>query len=162
MNCTNCGAAMKPIVDRHYLYCAHCSTFHFPGELAESVDRVTPLGDASPAECPVCNLRLASGAVERRPVVYCEKCRGLLVSCADFAYIVKTRRARRSGVDGEVTPLNREELERVVNCPHCQRRMDVHPYCGPGAVVIDTCSQCRVVWLDHGEIGAIENAPGRR
>jgi Zn-finger nucleic acid-binding protein len=38
--------------------------------------------------------------------------------------------------------------------------MDVHPYYGPGNVVIDTCGKCGLVWLDHGEMAVIENAPG--
>jgi Zn-finger nucleic acid-binding protein len=39
--------------------------------------------------------------------------------------------------------------------------MDVHPYYGPGNVVIDTCIDCRVLWLDHGELRKIRDAPGR-
>jgi Zn-finger nucleic acid-binding protein len=39
--------------------------------------------------------------------------------------------------------------------------MDVHPYYGPGAVVLDSCARCTLIWLDHGEIAAIERAPGR-
>jgi len=38
--------------------------------------------------------------------------------------------------------------------------MDVHPYYGPGNVVIDTCGQCYLVWLDHGELKQIADAPG--
>jgi Zn-finger nucleic acid-binding protein len=40
--------------------------------------------------------------------------------------------------------------------------MDVHPYYGPGSQVIDSCPHCRLVWLDAGELAAIERAPGRR
>ena len=39
--------------------------------------------------------------------------------------------------------------------------MDVHPYYGPGNVVIDTCGQCYLVWLDHGELKQIADAPGQ-
>jgi Zn-finger nucleic acid-binding protein len=39
--------------------------------------------------------------------------------------------------------------------------MDVHPYYGPGNVVIDTCSGCDMVWLDHGELKQIADAPGQ-
>jgi hypothetical protein len=84
------------------------------------------------------------------------------VSCDDFAAIVRKRRARHSGTDGESSPLNPEELKRLIRCPICHARMDVHPHYGPGAVVIDSCSRCRVVWLDQGELAAIERAPGLR
>ena len=39
--------------------------------------------------------------------------------------------------------------------------MDVHPYYGPGNVVIDTCSACDMVWLDYGELKQITDAPGQ-
>ena len=37
--------------------------------------------------------------------------------------------------------------------------MDAHPYAGPGAVIIDSCSECCVNWLDHGELQRIVRAP---
>jgi Zn-finger nucleic acid-binding protein len=37
----------------------------------------------------------------------------------------------------------------------------VHPYYGPGNVVIDTCSRCDLIWLDFGELKQIADAPGR-
>jgi hypothetical protein len=39
--------------------------------------------------------------------------------------------------------------------------MDVHPYFGPGNVIIDTCGTCDLVWLDFGELKQIEDAPGQ-
>ncbi len=45
-------------------------------------------------------------------------------------------------------------------CPLCRKKMDVHPYYGPGGIVIDTCSRCDAVWLDSGELGQITDAPG--
>jgi Zn-finger nucleic acid-binding protein len=39
--------------------------------------------------------------------------------------------------------------------------MNVHPYYGPGNVVIDTCSRCDLVWLDFGELQQISDAPGQ-
>ena len=162
MNCKNCGAALTPIPERHYMYCDHCSTFYFPTDLAGSDDRITPLGESVPLHCPVCDLELFLGVVENESVYYCEKCRGFLVKCDDFAAIVRKRRARRMGIEGAATPLNPEELQRHIQCPVCHRRMDVHPHYGPGPVVIDSCSYCQVVWLDQGELAAIERAPGLR
>jgi hypothetical protein len=36
--------------------------------------------------------------------------------------------------------------------------METHPYYGPGNIVVDTCSECGYLWLDHGEITRVENA----
>jgi Zn-finger nucleic acid-binding protein len=32
---------------------------------------------------------------------------------------------------------------------------------GQANVVVDLCTACRMIWLDHGELGAIVSAPGR-
>jgi Zn-finger nucleic acid-binding protein len=36
--------------------------------------------------------------------------------------------------------------------------METHPYYGPGNIVVDTCSECGYLWLDHGDISRVENA----
>jgi hypothetical protein len=75
--------------------------------------------------------------------------------------VIAERRAERTGPPAKPAPLDPEELERHIDCPTCGATMEVHPYYGPGNVVIDSCARCRLIWLDHGEIGAIERAPGR-
>jgi Zn-finger nucleic acid-binding protein len=39
--------------------------------------------------------------------------------------------------------------------------MDTHPYLGPGHIVIDSCSECGLNWLDSGELMRIVRAPDR-
>jgi len=39
--------------------------------------------------------------------------------------------------------------------------METFQYNGPGNIVIDTCHQCDLIWLDFGEITKVVNAPGR-
>jgi len=39
--------------------------------------------------------------------------------------------------------------------------MSTHPYAGPGVIVVDTCDQCLMIWLDYGELARVVNAPGR-
>ena len=36
-----------------------------------------------------------------------------------------------------------------------------HPHMGPGTIVIDTCDQCNLIWLDPGEFLRVINAPGK-
>jgi len=161
MNCTNCGAPVRLIDGRDYFCCDFCSTFHFPQPLEASADGVTSLGEQSDVECPICQGPLCAGTIDRNRVLFCETCRGVLVEGEIFTHIVRKRRAERSGPADKPKPLNQEELERKVDCPVCHKSMDVHPYYGPGNVVIDSCIRCHLVWLDHGEIAAIERAPGR-
>ncbi|MGD0548268.1 MAG: hypothetical protein ABR991_10645, partial [Terracidiphilus sp.] len=39
-------------------------------------------------------------------------------------------------------------------------RMDAHFYGGPGNVVIDSCEECCVIWLDRGEARRIARSAG--
>lgn len=162
MNCSNCGGPMELVEGRHYLSCRYCSTIGFPTELEDSSDRIKSLESLSDCSCPHCNIQLSEGLIEKVKVDYCEQCRGLLVSSPAFAQIVKQRRAEHRGPDDSPQPLKSDELNRRLNCPSCEQRMEVHPYYGPGNAVVDSCHRCELIWLDHGELGAIERAPGKR
>jgi Zn-finger nucleic acid-binding protein len=94
-------------------------------------------------------------------VLHCAACRGVLLPRTIFAQVVHQRRAAARGPGSIAVPLDPAELRRTVTCPQCRQRMDVHPYYGPGNVIIDTCATCDAVWLDSGELGNIVDAPGR-
>jgi hypothetical protein len=44
------------------------------------------------------------------------------------------------------------DLRRKIGCPGCGRPMDAHFYAGPGHIVIDSCEDCSLIWLDHGKL----------
>jgi len=92
---------------------------------------------------------------------YCQTCRGLLLDRQTFVDAVQTKRAWATGEPRVPGPLDRRDLERAVDCPRCRQRMSTHPYYGPGRIVIDTCDACNLVWLDHGELERVVDAPGR-
>lgn len=158
MNCHNCGAPMQVVSSRDYFYCPYCTSFHFP---PESSDGVRVLGELGQVDCPLCRQRLVSAAVVGMPVLYCTKCRGVLVMQDVFSLLVPHLRACHSGPSRPPRPLDRAELERELACPSCGRPMRDHPYYGPGNVIIDVCAPCRLIWLDHLELRAIAEAPGR-
>ena len=148
---------------REYLQCEYCHALVFTADNPLRVDRVTPSGRQLDAECPVCQKLLCMGQIEERPVLYCGGCYGLLLKNEDFGVITRLRRARRVGGDAEACrPLNTEEYDRRICCPNCRDRMEVHPYYGPGNIVMDSCSECQYVWLDHGELRTVEQAEGGR
>jgi Zn-finger nucleic acid-binding protein len=161
MNCSNCGAPLKPIAGRDYSYCEFCDTFCFAASLEDSPDGVTFLGEAGGVVCPACESPLSKGGIKGSQILFCENCRGILVDSENFAEVVRRRRADRSGPPDEPRPLDPADLKRHIDCPLCGRPMEVHPYYGPGNAVIDSCARCRMVWLDHGELAAIVQAPGR-
>jgi Zn-finger nucleic acid-binding protein len=158
MNCENCGAPMVLVRDRDYFFCEYCGSFHFP---EESSNGITVL-DESPdnLRCPICQNTLSRASIDGCRALYCKKCRGILTDQPSFTKIVNSRRARASGPPDKPRPLNPEELQRQIRCPYCGEMMETHPYYGPGNIVIDTCRRCHVIWLDHGELGEVTDAPG--
>jgi Zn-finger nucleic acid-binding protein len=164
MNCPNCGARMRFVDQRRHLVCEYCATIQFLDHCAADPtagpDRVRVLGPQEQLACSVCGVLLTVGVIERCQVLYCTTCRGVLSDRGTFADIVRRRRRTFEGPRDAPRPLDPTELRREIACPKCSGRMDVHPYYGPGSVVIDTCARCGAVWLDLGELGAIERAPG--
>lgn len=161
MNCRNCGAPMELFERRRYYFCTFCGSFAFID--APAVDGVRVLERPEPARvCPLCGAPLAMALLDDAyRVEHCERCRGILLPRATFADAVTRRRARQSGIPAPPVPLDPRELKRVVVCPSCQLPMDVHPYYGPGNVVIDSCQRCDLIWLDFGELAQISEAGGR-
>ena len=149
---------MKIVQARNYFFCEHCSSFHFP---TESRDFVRELGESSGIDCPVCQMCLVTASVAEAPALHCRNCRGVLMDQESFAFVVRLLRTRTRGLPEPPRPLNLEDLEREMDCPHCTGVMDTHPYYGPGNVVIDVCPCCAIIWLDHCELDIIASAPGR-
>jgi Zn-finger nucleic acid-binding protein len=160
MNCVNCGAPMTLVDGRDDFLCDFCSTLRLPKASDVSADGVKPPGQESRLLCPICEVELSAGLIVGNPVLYCETCRGALFGGENLLHVVRKLRAERTGPPDKPRPLNPEELRRKIRCPACRGVMEAHPYYGPGNVVVDSCAQCRLVWLDQGEIGAIERAPG--
>jgi Zn-finger nucleic acid-binding protein len=119
------------------------------------------LGETGDVACPVCSTGLVTASVAEVRVLHCPKCRGVLAAQEAFSTMVKLLRAGARGEPDPVRPVSQEALQREIACPYCVRAMDTHPYYGPGNAVVDNCPRCAVIWLDHGELADIRDAPGR-
>jgi hypothetical protein len=85
----------------------------------------------------------------------------MLVEMDVFVDLIEWLRSHRSGPAAAATAADLRDLSRKIACPQCHRPMDTHFYAGPGNIVIDDCSRCKLNWLDYGEIGRIVSAPDR-
>jgi Zn-finger nucleic acid-binding protein len=160
MNCANCGAAMELIESRRYFRCRHCGSYHFPATVETEGIRISGVGAHAP-DCPVCELPMAHAVLDdKHPVDFCTTCRGVLLARVAFAMATNTRRAWATTPPVEPLPVDRRELHRHLTCPKCRGRFETYPHLGPGNVVIDNCVRCDLIWLDFGELRAIEQAPG--
>jgi Zn-finger nucleic acid-binding protein len=152
MNCSNCGAPMRGVRDADHFVCDFCASFHFP---QRNLDGVAILGGPGQRKCPVCAEALISAAVQRKPVEHCSKCQGVLSDRRAFNGIVEQLRARNRRPRQDPRPIDPAERDRLLLCPVCKAPMEVHPYYGPGNVLLDSCHVCNLVWLDHGEIASL-------
>lgn len=159
MNCPSCGAPMRLQADKDYLVCDYCGTMHFPDPNA---DGVRVLDVVALESCPVCKVPLVHAAVNGERILYCNRCRGLLVEMEVFVAILDELRSRQPGTEFSVRQPDWNDLKRHINCPRCGAEMETHPYGGPGNVIIDSCEHCSMNWLDYSELQRIVRAPDRR
>ena len=160
MNCQNCGAPLVLMRERDYYRCEYCGTFYFP---SSSPDGVRLLGeDTERIKCSLCGSPLQMATFDDHYRGYlCRGCRGILFNRPTFRQLIEIRRAKAIIPPEPPTIFEQKELQRRVRCPMCSQIMDAHPYLGPGSIIIDTCDQCDLIWLDYHELDKIVNAPGK-
>ena len=141
---------------KDFLACDYCGATHFP---EANPDGVRVLGEATESLCPRCSPTLGTASLAGARVTYCNHCHGVLIPMDDFMGVVEELRSRHETAAYPGQQPDWHDLDRATACPTCRRRMDTHPYGGPGNVIIDTCEDCSVNWLDYGELQRIVRAP---
>jgi Zn-finger nucleic acid-binding protein len=155
--CPACGAPITPKPDTEGYKCDYCHAVFYPGEEDDGVVLASDPGDGAQA-CPVCSVPLVQAAIAKIPVLFCTHCHGLLMPMNMLQSLIDASRAA-DHTPAVQTPPDPSELKRTIQCPKCNRRMDTHPYAGPGNVIIDSCGDCWLLWLDRGELARIAHAP---
>ena len=158
MNCQHCGAPLQLVPHRDFFVCGHCDSLYHPDP---NRDGLKLLEEPSGVACPVCREELVAGSVDRIRVQACSHCLGILTDNSGLLHFLRFVDVEPGAAELPPRPLRPEELARRVACPSCDRKMDTHPYSGPGNVVIDSCANCGLVFLDHGELDAITRANAR-
>jgi Zn-finger nucleic acid-binding protein len=164
VNCPSCGAPITLKPDTEGFKCDYCHAVFFPGE---EDDGVTVLGEAVDPDqtlaCPLCNLPLVQASIAKIPLLYCTACHGLLLPMQVLPSLIDELRIdelqKAQGSPAVQTPPDQGDLKRTIQCPKCHRRMDTHFYAGPGNVIVDSCGECFLIWLDRGELTRIVHAP---
>lgn len=162
MNCRNCGAPLSPAAFSETTRCCHCDTQNDVSRGLRGADRIVWSSDPADMDCPRCAEPLVHASVDDHRVKACPECQGMILTTAAFGSLVRQRRSEFRGADRTPHPLNLDDLSDPIYCPECRWTMEVHPYYGPGNQIIDSCVRCGLVWIDSGEITAIEHAAGRR
>ena len=136
-------------------HCEYCGGYDFPDL---NLDGVALLDETSPYACPMCRQPIVSAVVRDVRIFSCPNCHGNLIDQSKLLPIL--RLAQSSAPKNELPPRppGKSELGRSVICPSCQKKMNSYPYGGPGNIIIQGCEQCRLVWLDFGELSRIVRA----
>jgi Zn-finger nucleic acid-binding protein len=161
MNCASCGAPLIDVARAGVMNCRYCQSQQVLTG-GDGLDGVVLLGAPTDLDCPACGDQLVMAVVDDLACRACPTCFGVTLPQEDFGELVARRRANHQGADHLAGTMNLDALAHQRDCPICREAMEVHPYYGPGNTIIDSCSSCRLVWLDAGELLAIEQAPGRR
>jgi Zn-finger nucleic acid-binding protein len=145
---------MKLKADMESYKCEYCQSVYLP---EKNDDGVRVLDESVGLNCPLCNLPLVHAVLAKVPIIYCTGCRGMLIPMPALEPLIEQVRAS-GGVEAVPSAPDKEDLRRTIDCPQCHRHMDEHFYGGPGNVIIDSCEECSLIWLDHGAITRIASA----
>ncbi len=130
--------------------------FHSPEDDVVFLDRLVGL------PCPKCQGELVIASASGLKIAGCQQCHGLLLQKNVMAGLIRNRRATWPGEDANPRPVDPDELRESCYCVACEQEMETHIYGGPGNVIIDSCAQCGLAWLDVTELRRITEAPGNR
>lgn len=161
-HCHTCGAPVNTLISAGRLSCDYCGTVHNLRPEALSSDRVSWINEEADHACPNCRIPLSRALVDAEKVEACRQCFGILMVREGFSTVIESRRSLFRGTEVAPVLYDPRALEHSLDCPACRKRMETHPYYGPGNVVIDSCHACALIWVDTGELTQIEKAPGRR
>jgi len=141
--------------------CDYCKSLYVPGVNDEGVSELDELPDRL---CPICaiplwNATLKTSEGQGAHIWSCKHCRGMMIPMGGFPDLVEQIRDSDPGAEIPPAAPDPRDLQRKIDCPACHKHMDAHVYFGGGNVVIDSCEQCELNWLDHGELMRIARAP---
>ena len=114
-------------------------------------------------QCPVCDSPLRTVDYEGIKIDTCDGCQGEWLDAGELRPILKAREVRFDeqqrraiAAAAKVTGVKLDKANRKLTCPKCGRRTDAVNYGGDTGIVIDKCSECGGIWLDHGELEKIQ------
>jgi Zn-finger nucleic acid-binding protein len=159
MNCTNCGA---PLPAKSNI-CGFCKTlndtdlFRFSGNVTK--------GEEAETNCPRCDLKLRSVALNLGQdfnIERCRNCLGLFFDPSELASLLDSVGSSAHEIDhARMQTLIDEEVRHqdpnefsYVPCPACSQLMHRKAYGVRAGVIVDRCKE-HGVWLDGGELGQL-------
>ncbi len=115
-------------------------------------------------QCPYHEMEMVKEIYEAQiEIDKCPTCRGIWLDPGELESIQKTQEIDysdklKAGVNKDAMQYNRDrQLEaEPINCPSCATLMEKHEHNHNSLIVIDFCPSCKGIWLDEGELEALE------
>ena len=106
-------------------------------------------------QCPTCDAPLDVGRYEGQMLHRCTGCQGHFLEHQNLRAIERERQVNvPPQAAGSTTRQPGEEF--ILLCPRCQQTMKKFRYGKEPAVTVDQCPSCKALWLDAGELEAIQ------
>ena len=94
----------------------------------------------------------------------CPSCKGVMLSADDLDSIEHSHDDNALNELSSMPEFWNQEIDKEaqktfgeIKCPHCNIPMTTKEYGFTSQIEIDTCPSCRNIWLDKGELKAIES-----
>jgi Zn-finger nucleic acid-binding protein len=107
------------------------------------------------ANCPRCARPLEEEQLDQLTFRCCRACKGMLMPHADLIGVLDRSWHAVPKEKAETTAFRVSEGwqdEPTFLCPDCSQTMEKYGYMGIGAIQIDRCDPCALVWLDADEL----------
>lgn len=105
--------------------------------------------------CPSCEQPLESMSYEGQRLHQCSGCEGHLVEHQNLRTIERKREVQVVAAAAGTSTRSAGE-EEILLCPRCTRVMNKFQYGKQPMVMVDQCPSCKALWLDAGELEAIQ------
>jgi Zn-finger nucleic acid-binding protein len=148
MHCENCGGSVLGGTANNNLRCDFCEASRCEKVLRKVAARIKLLRGSTDVECPGCSQELRLGKLSKSKVLHCTHCRGLLMTTGTLREMVRQQRSKQPRVGPAPQAVAGTAFRRSVACPQCTMLLELHPYHGPGQVMIESCGRCNLVWFD--------------
>jgi len=113
-------------------------------------------------DCPRCNTEMAEEKYEGNPVHRCSSCKGWWIRGEVLLNIINRRekiipdRALEAARKWRAKVMPREEMIDELICPECHGKLVRTVYAYDSGIIIDRCPICSGIWLDNGELTALQ------
>jgi Zn-finger nucleic acid-binding protein len=115
-------------------------------------------------KCPKDNSILTTQVYEAAiKVDICPACQGMWLDKGELEQIEETMEhdyseelKRIPDLIGNAYEMARQKALPEISCPKCGAEMENREYCYCSQIIIDVCPKCSGIWLDKGEVEALE------